>query len=69
MWGSIGVGTTILEKFQSAKEAGFDGIELMSHLDRNEVLKARDATGLPIPSVCCANTLEISSFSSRSKNT
>ena len=54
MWGSIGVGKTILEKFQAAKLAGFDGVEPMSHLDRNEVLKARDATGLMIPSVCNA---------------
>ena len=55
MWGSIGFGQTIMEKFQAAKDAGFDGVEVMSHLDRNEVLKARDATGLPIPSVCGAN--------------
>lgn len=54
MWGSNGVGKTITEKFQSAKEAGFDGIEPLSHLDRNEVLKAKDATGLMIPSVCGA---------------
>jgi L-ribulose-5-phosphate 3-epimerase len=52
MWGSIGVGKSILEKFQAAKEAGFDGVEPMSHLDRKEVLAARDATGLIIPSVC-----------------
>jgi len=55
MWGSIGFGQTIMEKFQAAKDAGFDGVEVMSHLDRNEVLKARDSTGLPIPSVCGAN--------------
>lgn len=54
MWGSNGVGKTIPEKFQTAKVAGFDGIEAMSHLDRNEVLKARDATGLAVPSVCGA---------------
>jgi L-ribulose-5-phosphate 3-epimerase len=54
MWGSIGTGQTILEKFQAAKAAGFDGVEVMSHLDRNEVLKARDETGLIIPSVCNA---------------
>lgn len=54
MWGSNRVGTTILEKFQSAKAAGFDGIEPMSHLDRDEVLKAMKATGLPVPSVCGA---------------
>ena len=52
MWGNIGVGNSIAEKFKAAKEAGFDGVEVYSHLDRNEVLKARDATGLAIPSVC-----------------
>lgn len=52
MWGSIGTGKTIMEKFQAAKDAGFDGVEVMSHLNRDEVLKARDATGLVVPSVC-----------------
>jgi L-ribulose-5-phosphate 3-epimerase len=52
MWGGIGVGKSILEKFQAAKEAGFDGVEPMSHLNRKEVIAARDATGLTIPSVC-----------------
>lgn len=52
MWGNIGVGKTILEKFQAAKAAGFDGVEVMSHLNREEVLNARAATGLTIPSVC-----------------
>jgi hexulose-6-phosphate isomerase len=54
MWGSIKVGETIPDKFQAAKKAGFDGVEVMSHLDRDEVLKARDATGMMIPSVCNA---------------
>jgi L-ribulose-5-phosphate 3-epimerase len=54
MWGSIGFGKTIMEKFQAAKDAGFDGVEVMSNLDRNEVLAARNATGLAIPSVCGA---------------
>ena len=52
MWGSIGVGKTILEKFKSAKDAGFDGVEVMSHLNRAEVLKASEVTGLPVASVC-----------------
>ena len=52
MWGSIKFGTSILEKFQFARQAGFDGVELDSHIDRAQVLKAREATGLPIPSVC-----------------
>ncbi len=54
MWGSIGVGETIEEKFMASKQAGFDGIEPMSHLSREEVLAARDKTGLKIPSVCGA---------------
>jgi hexulose-6-phosphate isomerase len=52
MWGSLRVGNTIAEKFQAAKLAGFDGVEVNSHLDRNEVVKAMDSTGLPVPSVC-----------------
>ena len=52
MWDCIKVGKTIGEKFEAAKLAGFDGVELMSHLDRDEVLAARDKTGLPISSVC-----------------
>jgi L-ribulose-5-phosphate 3-epimerase len=52
MWGSIGVGKTILEKFQAAKDAGFDGVEVMSPLDRNEILNAMKVTGLPVASVC-----------------
>jgi len=54
MWGCIGVGGTILEKFEAAKLAGFDGVEPMSHLNQDEVLSARDKTGLKIPSVCNA---------------
>ena len=52
MWGNIGFGSTIMEKFQAAKSAGFDGVEPMSHLNREEVLKAKATTGLLIPSVC-----------------
>jgi hexulose-6-phosphate isomerase len=52
MWGSIGVGKTILEKFQAVKAAGYDGIEADSHLNRNEVIEAAKATGLKVHSVC-----------------
>lgn len=52
MWGNIGFGNSILEKFQAAKAAGFDGVEVNSHLNREEVLKAKELTGLAIPSVC-----------------
>ena len=54
MWGSIGFGKTILEKFRYAKDAGFDGVEVMSHFDRAETLKASEITGMPIASVCGA---------------
>jgi len=52
MWGNIGFGNSILEKFQAAKAAGFDGVEPMSHLNREEVVKAARETGMVIPSVC-----------------
>ncbi len=52
MYATIGVKGSIMEKFQQVKAAGFEGIEAMSHLPQEEVLKARDATGLAIPSVC-----------------
>lgn len=41
----------LLEQFTMLKEAGFHGVEPNSGLDRNEVLEAKSATGLEIPSV------------------
>jgi L-ribulose-5-phosphate 3-epimerase len=52
MWGTVGVKGSVLEKMKAIKEAGFEGTEMMSHMDQEEVLRARDATGLAIPSVC-----------------
>jgi L-ribulose-5-phosphate 3-epimerase len=52
MWDTVGVKGSVLEKMQAIKEAGFMGVEMISHLDQDEVLRARDATGLAIPSVC-----------------
>jgi hexulose-6-phosphate isomerase len=43
----------LLEKFRMLKAAGFDGVEPPSHLNQDEVLKARDETGLTICSVSC----------------
>ena len=54
MWGTVGVKGSMLEKMQAVKEAGFEGVEMNSHMDQDEVLRARDATGLAIPSVCDA---------------
>lgn len=52
MYATIGVKGSVMEKFQQVKAAGFEGVEAMSHMDQEEVLKARDANGLVIPSVC-----------------
>ncbi|MEO7599725.1 MAG: sugar phosphate isomerase/epimerase family protein [Opitutus sp.] len=43
------------EKFQLLRDAGFAGVEVMSAMDQSEVLAARDATGLKIPSVVIAS--------------
>ena len=54
MFATVGFPGSVLEKFRAIKEAGFAGVEPMSHMDVEEVLRARDETGLQIPSVCCA---------------
>ncbi len=43
----------LLEKFRMLKAAGFDGVEPPSHLNQDELLKARDETGLTVCSVAC----------------
>lgn len=45
---------SLAEQFRMLKEAGFEGVEPSGGLDRDEVLSARDATGLAIPSVVVA---------------
>ena len=45
---------SLKEKFQLLKDAGFDGVEVMSAMNQQEVLAARDATGLEIPSLIIA---------------
>jgi L-ribulose-5-phosphate 3-epimerase len=54
MFGTVGVKGSTLEKFQAVKAAGFEGVEPNSHMNQDEVLRAHDATGLQMPSVCCA---------------
>jgi len=51
--GMVGEGATVLEKFQLLRELGYDGVELDSPngLDNEEVVAARDATGLTIHGV------------------
>jgi hexulose-6-phosphate isomerase len=54
MYATISLKGSVREKFKAVKEAGFAGLEPMSHMDQEEVLKARDETGLKLPSVCCS---------------
>ena len=53
IWYAALPGKGPVEKFQAAKAAGFEGIELQSHLDQDEVLRARDQSGVAIVSVAC----------------
>jgi hexulose-6-phosphate isomerase len=55
MWGTVGIKGSVLEKMKAVKEAGFEGVEMNSHMDQEEVLRARDQVGLVIPSVCGAH--------------
>lgn len=52
-FGMVKTEGSILEKFQLLKDVGFDGVELdsPSELDPDEVLAARDTTGLAVPGV------------------
>ncbi len=52
MWGTVSAKGSVLDKMKALKEAGFHGAEMNSHMNQAEVLKARDETGLEIPSVC-----------------
>jgi L-ribulose-5-phosphate 3-epimerase len=51
MWGSVPGSFTVLEKFKLIKNAGFEGVEVDSGMNQEEVLRGRDATGLTIASV------------------
>jgi hexulose-6-phosphate isomerase len=53
MYATIGYKGSVLEKLRAVKAAGFEGVEPMSHMKQDEVLKALDETGLKAASVCC----------------
>jgi hexulose-6-phosphate isomerase len=52
-FGMVAGQASILDKFKLLKQLGFDGVEMdsPSEIDVDEVLRARDATGLEIPGV------------------
>ena len=54
MWGSAGIEGSVFDKCKAIKEAGFQGIETASHMNRREVIDAAKATGLAITSVYCS---------------
>ena len=53
MYSTIGMKGSVLDKFRAMKEAGFEGVEPMGGMNRDEVLAAFKATGLQAASVCC----------------
>src|SRR5438876_2508173 len=53
MYATIGIKGSVLEQFQAVKAAGFAGVEPMSHMKQDDVLRALDETGLKAASVCC----------------
>src|SRR6188472_3032667 len=53
MYSTIGVKGSVLEQFRAMKEAGFEGVEPMGGMKRDEVIAAFKETGLEAASVCC----------------
>src|SRR4249919_1562916 len=53
MHSTIGVKGSELEKYRVMKEAGFEGVEPIGGLNRDEVLAVLKETGLQAASVCC----------------
>jgi hexulose-6-phosphate isomerase len=53
MYATIGYEGSVIEKLRAVKAAGFEGVEPMSHMNQDDVLKALDETGLKAASVCC----------------
>lgn len=60
-------GLSVLDKFKLLKAAGFDGVEPNSHLDRSDLLQAREATGLEIASISCGDHSRMFSHPSKSE--
>jgi len=54
MWGTVGIPGSVFDKCKAIKEAGFQGIEPNSHMNRQEVIDAAKSTGLEITDVCCS---------------
>src|SRR5213592_166808 len=53
MYATVRLKGSVLEKFKALKDAGFEGVEPMSHMNQDEVVKALEENGLKAASVCC----------------
>lgn len=53
MYSTIGVKGSVLEKLRAMKEAGFEGVEPLGAMNRDEMIAALQETGLQAASVCC----------------
>lgn len=63
MWGMIGMrGSSVLEKCEALKAAGFTGVEPYSHQDRQEMLEAMRQTGTESQQCLQRKTLVLSAF-------
>lgn len=54
--GMVKAGDSVLEKFQIVRDAGFDGLEVNrpDAIPLDEIIKARDATGMKIAGIICS---------------
>jgi L-ribulose-5-phosphate 3-epimerase len=53
MWSTIDLKGSILEKCLAVQKAGFEGVEPMGGMDREQMVQALAQTGLKAASVCC----------------
>jgi L-ribulose-5-phosphate 3-epimerase len=53
MYATLGYPGPVMEQFRAVKAAGFEGVEPMSHMKQDEVLRALEENGLKAASVCC----------------
>ena len=54
MGATIGLQGSLVEKYKALKAAGFEGVEPMSHMNQDDVVKALEESGLKAASVCCS---------------
>jgi L-ribulose-5-phosphate 3-epimerase len=53
MYATVPLKGSVAEKFKGLKEAGFEGVEPMGGMNRQEVIDALHGAGLEAASVCC----------------